>query len=132
MMQETIADDRTKVPVFGLIVTWTSFVVVVASWFGPMYGVRRGPLVDYGGDFFGAILLYTCIRQLMKGPRIVASAGPLATATFVFVGCTAVEFAQRFGWLPGKFDPLDIANYAAGVLLCLALDRRITPPIRRA
>jgi hypothetical protein len=68
--------------------------------------------------------------------------GPLASLLTVFGGCALWEWSQRydFGGTPlaiaaGRFDPLDLLAYAAGLLACYVADvrwllpRRITPSV---
>ncbi len=92
-----------------------------------MYRVRAGWITNYGADYFGTIWLYVIFRQ-GRGPfQKRRAARAVHAAGFVFVGCTASEFAQRVHWLPGVFDPWDIATYAGAVLTALAFERWVRP-----
>ncbi len=48
--------------------------------------------------------------------RSQANSGALA-----FLGCTAFEYAQKFGWYDGVFDPKDFAAYAIGAIAAMRL-----------
>jgi hypothetical protein len=92
-----------------------------------MLRVRGGFLTDYGADLFGTAWLYAIFRQ---GKGLVQRGRPLSrdlTAALVLAGCVGSEFGQRFGVVPGRYDPYDLAAFVAAVLACYAVDRWIHP-----
>lgn len=90
------------------------------------FQVKAGWLTNYGADVFGTAWLYGLFRQgrtVLQRRRGGMSAG--ATAAFVFAGCAGSEFMQAVKLIPGVFDPLDLAAFAATVTACYALDRAL-------
>jgi len=90
-----------------------------------MYHVDAGPLTDYGADLLAPPYLYVMFRQ---GRLRLGSLGALIT---VFGGCALWEWAQRYDFTGtplaitrGTFDPLDLAAYAAGLIICFIVDVR--------
>jgi hypothetical protein len=100
------------------------FLVVFAGIGGlQMYHVDAGPLTDWGADLFGPPCLYIAFRSGRW--RL----GPTASALTVFGGCFAWEWAQRWDlsgtplfFTRGRFDSVDVAAYALGVLGSWLLD----------
>jgi hypothetical protein len=89
-----------------------------------MFRVRGGWFTDYGADVFGTAWLYSMVREgRTVFSRRVAPAG--RTAWIIGIACGLSEIGQRAGFVPGVFDPLDLAAFAATVAACYALDRRI-------
>jgi hypothetical protein len=90
-----------------------------------MYRVRGGLLTDYGADVFGTAWLYAITRSgrtiLQRGRTV--SAG--SAATIVFVLCVVSEFGQKLHFVPGRYDPYDIAAYAASVVACWMIDYQV-------
>ena len=127
MDDPTAPSTILKVPRLGVLLNLTSFLVVLASWFATSGGL----LASYGGDLFGTILLYTSLRMDTRMLSFTQWFAPVEAAAFVFIGCTAFELAQQRRWVPGWYDPLDIACYAIGVILSLSLDQHFSPRVRR-
>ena len=88
-----------------------------------MYRVRGGLLTDYGADLFGTAWLYAMTRlgrTIIQRGRVMAAA---PAGWLIFALCTASEFGQRLGLVPGRFDPWDIVTFALAILLCWGVDR---------
>ena len=52
---------------------------------------------------------------------------PVRAAMFFFLASTATEFSQLLwphGFFAGRFDPLDIVAYGAGLAVCYGFDAR--------
>ena len=109
------------------IFLYGSTVIALSIGVLQMYHVRGGLLTDYGADLFGTVWLYAMFRQgrtiFQRGRHLTAG----GAAGFVFLGCTASEFAQKLHWLPGVYDPLDILTYALAVTACFVCDRIFGP-----
>jgi hypothetical protein len=90
-----------------------------------MFRVRGGFVTNYGADLLGTAWLYALFRQGRTVFQRGKTFGPEMTALLVFAGCAASEFAQRVGALPGRYDPFDLAAYAAATIACYVLDRFI-------
>ena len=93
-----------------------------------MFHVRAGVLTNYGADVFGTAWLYAIFRQgKALYPRRVLS--PELTSAIVFIGCAVSELGQRWRFVPGTFDPMDLVAYGVAVAICWFVDRRIAPLI---
>src|SRR5262245_8352318 len=92
-----------------------------------MYRVRAGFVTNYGADLLGTVWLYAMTRlgwTVVQRGR-AASAG--AAALIVFALCTLSEFAQRWRFLPGRYDPYDILAFGVAVGASLGLERVAGP-----
>src|SRR5262249_33527742 len=119
-----------QVPTAGKVIEAAAFFVVMLSWLAPIMGLKNRFLTAYAGDLFGAIFLYTSLRLRSWRRALHRRVGPFGIAVFVFAGCTGFEMSQKFHWVTGWYDPIDILCYAAGVILCLCMDaviRRTSP-----
>ena len=90
-----------------------------------MNRVHLGVITDYGADVVCPALLFVITRQ---GRSVLRHLGmrpdrPAVIAAGVFWFSAAWEIAQRFHWIPGVFDPLDLLAYAIGVLVPYLVDR---------
>jgi hypothetical protein len=95
--------------------------------------VRGGFLTNHLADLAVPAWLYIASRGLhtrdSRRTLIRRTVGRSAgfAAVSLFVASAATEVSQRFsphGVFPGRFDPLDLAAYAAGLLACYAAERR--------
>jgi hypothetical protein len=117
--------ERAITPRAGRVFYVTAMTAALCIGALQMFHIRGGFVTNYGADLVGTAWLYAMFRQgrtLIRPGYIMA---PGTTAAFVFVACAASEFAQRLQLIPGIFDPLDLLAYAASVLACYGLDRRL-------
>ena len=89
-----------------------------------MYRVHGGILTDYGADAFGAAWVYTTTRLGLTFVQRGRTMSATSSAGVVFLLCLAWEIGQRMHLVPGRYDPVDIATYAASLMACWAIDRR--------
>jgi hypothetical protein len=117
---------------------WLLFAMFIVTAALNMLHVRAGFLTNYAADLFLPPWLYIVLRGLAgyRGLRKRLfdwlGGSPALTAGSLFVGSAATEVSQVFwprGVFAGTFDPLDLAAYAAGLLVCYLIDTR---QIRRA
>jgi hypothetical protein len=104
------------------VVTMTAALCIGAL---QMFRVRGGFITNYGADLVGTAWLYAMFRQGRTRIRRGYVMAPGTTAAFVFLACAASEFAQRFHFIGGTFDPWDLVAYAVSVVVCYGLDRRL-------
>lgn len=108
---------------FGILLNVYFVAVFVGIGGLQMYHVRAGALTSYGADLLAPPWMYMMFR--MGRWKL----GPVSALLVVFLGCLAWELAQRhdFSGTPlaitrGTFDPLDIAAYAAGLVVTFVID----------
>ena len=112
---------------------WLLFVMFVVTAALNMIHIRAGFLTNYAADLFLPPWLYIVLRGL-AGYRGLRNRlfdwlgnSPALSAGSLFVGSAATEISQIFwpkGPFSGTFDPLDLAAYAAGLLVCYLIDSR--------
>jgi len=106
----------------GSAFLWILFVIVGAL---QQNHIRLGFVTDYGADIVCPALLYVTARQGRSLLRYVGlrSDRPPVIAAGVFVLSVGWEIGQKVHWIPGVYDPLDIAAYAVGVGAPFIIDR---------
>jgi hypothetical protein len=109
------------------------FVAMVGAGVLNVLHVRGGFLTNHLADLTIPAWLYIASRGLhTRSPRrtlIRRTLGRSAefAAVSLFAASAATEVSQRFwphGVFPGRFDPLDLAAYAAGLLACYVAEQR--------
>jgi hypothetical protein len=109
------------------------FVAMVGAGMLNVFHVRGSFLTNHLADLAIPAWLYIAGRGLhTRNPRrtlIRRTVGRSAefAAVSLFAASAATEVSQRFwphGVFPGRFDPLDLVAYAAGLLVCYAAERR--------
>jgi len=96
-----------------------------------MAKVHGGFATNHLADLTGPAWLYIATRGLSEQARStriqrLLGTSPERAALFLFLASTATELSQFFwptGLFPGRFDLLDIAAYAVGILPLYLLDR---------
>ncbi|MBK6424589.1 MAG: hypothetical protein IPF77_20680 [Gemmatimonadetes bacterium] len=97
-----------------------------------MTATAAGFLTNHLADVTGPAWLYIATRGLAepgRSTRIQRLVGrtPARAALLLFLASTATEVSQIFwptGLFRGRFDPWDVAAFAAGILPLYLLDRR--------
>lgn len=120
-MQQTARSSATVGRVFYV----TTMTIARGLGALQMFHIRGGFMTNYGADLVGTAWLYAMFRQgrtVIRPGRVMS---PGRTTAFIFIACAASELAQKLRLFPGVFDPLDFFAYAASVLACYALDRRV-------
>jgi hypothetical protein len=105
-----------------------------------MTGTSAGFATNHLADLVGPAWLYIAFRGLAepgKRTRIgrVLGATPERAATILFVGSCATEITQIYwpsGIFRGRFDPLDIAAFAIGLVPLYLLDKKLQASARDA
>jgi hypothetical protein len=109
------------------------FVAMVGAGVLNVLRIRGGFLTNHLADLTIPAWLYIASRGLhTQHPRrtlIRRTIGRSAefAAVSLFAASAATEVSQFFwphGTFPGRFDPLDLVAYAAGLLACYAAERR--------
>jgi hypothetical protein len=108
-------------------------VAMVGAGMLNVFHVRGSFLTNHLADLAIPAWLYIASRGLhARNPRrtlIRRTVGRSAefAAVSLFAASAVTEVSQRFwphGVFPGRFDPLDLVAYAAGLLVCYAAERR--------
>ena len=109
------------------------FVAMVGAGVLSVLHIRGGFFTNHLADLTIPAWLYIASRGLhTRNPgrtlirRTVGRSAEFA-AVSLFAASAATEVSQLFwphGVFPGRFDPLDLAAYAAGLLACYAAERR--------
>jgi hypothetical protein len=89
-----------------------------------MAGMAGGFATNHLADLVGPAWLYIAFRGLANPTHTtrlqrLAGASPERAAVLLFAGSTATEVTQIFwpsGPFSGRFDPLEIVAFAAGIL----------------
>jgi len=114
-------------------VTYVGFALTVLVGGLQMYRIPAGFLTNYGGDIAGPLFLYGAMR---RGKTVLhffwkEPPSPLFAALLLFAACAAWELCQLFDLAGtplditrGRFDPFDLATYAATLLACYLGDQR--------
>jgi hypothetical protein len=105
-----------------------------------MTGTRAGFATSHLADLVGPAWLYIAFRGLAEpGMRTLVGrffgATPERAATVLFVGSCATEITQIYwpsGLFRGRFDPLDIAAFAIGLLPLYLADKKLQTSARDA
>ncbi|HEX3876763.1 MAG TPA: hypothetical protein VHW24_07255 [Bryobacteraceae bacterium] len=108
-----------------LTTLWTLFILI--GWL-QMQHEHLGYLTSQGADVVAPALLFVLTRDGKSLLRFIGlrKDRPTVIALGVFGLSLGWEICQKLHWIPGVFDPLDIAAYAAGVLAPYLLDRSLT------
>lgn len=115
-------------------VYWVLTAIFIATAALNLLHVRAGVLTNHAADLVVPAWLYITVRGLAgHRHRLRSTVGrsPETAALLLFVASTATELSQKWwphGLFRGRFDPLDIAAYAAGLLACYAADRFTSDP----
>jgi len=109
------------------------FVAMVGAGVLSVLHIRGGFFTNHLADLTIPAWLYIASRGLhTRNPgrtlirRTVGRSAEFA-AVSLFAASAATEVSQLFwphGVFPGRFDPLDLVAYAAGLLACYAAERR--------
>ena len=109
------------------------FVAMVGAGVLSVLHIRGGFFTNHLADLTIPAWLYIASRGLhTRNPgrtlirRTVGRSAEFA-AVSLFAASAATEVSQLFwphGVFPGRFDPLDLAAYAVGLLACYAAERR--------
>ncbi len=112
--------------------SWVLFGAFLLAAVLNMTHTAAGFATNHLADLVGPAWLYIAFRgQAHPGTRTrlgrLVGATPERAATILFVGSTATEVAQirwPSGVFSGRFDPLDIAAFAIGLLPLYLIDKR--------
>ena len=113
------------------------FVTMIGAGVLNVLRIRGGFLTNHLADLTIPAWLYIASRGLhTQHPgrtlirRTVGRSAEFA-AVSLFAASATTEVSQLFwphGVFPGRFDPLDLVAYAAGILACYAAERRFPLP----
>lgn len=112
--------------------SWVLFAGFMLAAVLNMTATAAGFLTNHLADVTGPAWLYIATRGLAepgRSTRIQRLVGrtPARAALLLFLASTATEVSQIFwptGLFRGRFDPWDVAAFAAGILPLYLLDRR--------
>ena len=112
---------------------WSLFAAFVLTAALNLLHVRGGFLTSHLADLTVPAFLYVLLRERVPGkrlhPRRLADAlgrTPERAALCLFLASSATELCQIWwphGFFAGRFDPLDIAAYGAGLAVCYGVDK---------
>ncbi len=117
------------------VLAWVLFGAFLVAAALNMTGTPAGFATNHLADLVGPAWLYIAFRGLAapeKRNRLgrFLGATPERAATILFVGSCATEITQIYwpsGPFRGRFDPLDMAAFAIGLLPLYLLDKRLQP-----
>ena len=106
----------------GTALLWA--LVALIGWM-QMQHKHLGFLTSQGADVVAPALLFVVTRDGKSLLRFIGlrQDRPALIAAGVFALSVAWEICQRLHWIPGVFDPMDIAAYGVGVAIPFVLDR---------
>ena len=115
------------------IAYWLLLVIFVATAALNMLHIKAGFLTNHAADLFLPPWLYVVLRHF-PGRRIATNPisqrlgrTPELAAGSLFIASALTELSQLYwpkGIFSGTFDPLDIAAYGSGLLVCYVIDKR--------
>ena len=113
-------------------VYWALWVAFVATAALNMLRVRVGFFTNYAADLVAPALLYVMLRGLAEvecRPTLLRrwfGGTPERAGVVLFLESAATDLCQRHwpkGVFSGRYDPLDIAAFGAGIAVCYAFDK---------
>ena len=127
-------------PAMWRLLSWVLFGAFLVAAALNMTETAAGFATNHLADVAGPAWLYVVFRGLaepQKRTRLgrVLGATPERAAAILFVGSSATELTQLFwpsGLFPGRFDSLDIAAFAIGILPLYLIDRKLQASARDA
>ena len=113
------------------LLSWVLFGAFLIAAALNMTDTAAGFATNHLADVVAPALLYVVFRGLAEPGREnrlrqLVGATPERAATMLFVGSSVTELTQIYwpsGLFAGRFDPLDIAAFALGILPLYLLDR---------
>ncbi len=114
------------------LLSWVLFTAFLGAGALNMTHTAAGFATNHLADLVGPAWLYIVFRGLAepeKRNRLgrFLGATPERAATILFVGSSATEITQTYwpsGLFSGRFDPLDIAAFAIGLLPLYLVDKK--------
>jgi hypothetical protein len=114
------------------LLSWVLFAAFLVAAALNMTHTRAGFATNHLADLVGPAWLYVAIRGLAEPERRnrlgrFLGATPERAGTILFVGSAATELSQIYwpsGLFSGRFDPLDIAAFAIGLLPLYVIDKK--------
>ena len=117
---------------FWRVASYALFILFLVTAALNMLHLRGGILTTHTADVVVPAWLYVAARGL-HAPRVRKTliertiGGTSATAALsLFVASTLTEVSQRYwprGVFSGRFDPLDVAAFGAGLAACYAAEK---------
>ena len=130
-----------KIEMSWRIAYWVLLAVIVVTAALNMRHINAGFFTNHAADLSVPAWMYIVLRHF-PGKRHFVNAlnlwlgkTPELAATSIFLASTLTEFSQLVwpkGIFPGTFDPLDIAAYGLGLLVCYVIDKRVANEARAA
>jgi hypothetical protein len=122
------------------LLSWGLFAAFLVAAVLNMTDTAAGFATNHLADLVGPAWLYIAFRGLAepaKRTRIgrVLGATPERAVTILFLGSSATEITQIYwpsGIFRGRFDPLDIAAFAIGLVPLYLLDKNLHASARDA
>jgi hypothetical protein len=114
------------------LVYYTLFILFFVTAALNMLHIRGGVLTNHTADIIVPAWLYVVARGLhaprARQPLLARTIGrtPATAALSLFVASTLTEVSQRYwprGIFAGRFDPLDVAAFGAGLAACYAAEK---------
>jgi hypothetical protein len=115
------------------LVSWVLFGAFLVAAVLNMTETPAGFATNHLADVVGPAWLYIVFRGLAEPEKRTRlgrflGATPERAATILFVGSSATEITQIYwpsGLFAGRFDPLDIAAFAIGLLPLYLVDKKL-------
>lgn len=115
------------------LVSWVLFGAFLVAAVLNMTEIPAGFATNHLADVVGPAWLYIVFRGLAEPEKRTRlgrflGATPERAATILFVGSSATEITQIYwpsGLFAGRFDPLDIAAFAIGLLPLYLVDKKL-------
>jgi hypothetical protein len=120
-------------PAMWRLLSWVLFGAFLVAGALNMTGTAAGFATNHLADLVGPAWLYIVFRGLAESGKRnrlgrFLGATPERAATILFAGSCATEFTQIYwpsGVFSGRFDPLDIAAFAIGLLPLYLVDKNL-------
>ena len=113
-------------------VYWALWVAFVATAVLNMFHVRAGFFTNHAADLVVPAFLYVMLRGLAERdyrPTLLRrwfGGTPERAGMVLFVASAATDWCQRYwphGVFSGRYDPLDIAAFGFGIVVCYGCDK---------
>jgi len=120
-------------PAMWRLVSWVLFGAFLVAAVLNMTETPAGFATNHLADVVGPAWLYIVFRGLAEPEKRTRlgrflGATPERAATILFLGSSATEITQIYwpsGIFAGRFDPLDIAAFAIGLLPLYLVDKKL-------
>lgn len=132
MFKRGQGDQLVRSPLIWRVLSWGLLAGFAAAAALNMMDIAGGFATNHLADVAGPAWLYIVLRGLAEPEKRTRlgrffGATPERAAAILLIGSSVTELSQIYwprGVFSGRFDPLDLAAFAVGIVLLYLLDRR--------